>query len=259
MQTYLYLSLIPQALIASMLPPEEFGLYYAVGSAKRSRGQALFFSVDRDQLDPADFPLDVIEERCVPHADGTPKSSIYLSIYRTLERIKPAALTQLHLATDDGRVLTLNPQPYSPQEKDPFYLFQEFCPVSPRVVSRLDPQEFTSFITDPRQPVSVPRIVFCDLTLGGLLANPDSGNIDNLPYPNIGHLRDCLRELSEGPDKPTKTVLRQLTQEVLFRTVRSSFYLGDQESLTEFPMPSKDSLEREHFAWWRSAQSAFGH
>ncbi len=27
----LYLSLIPQALVASMLPPEEFGRYYATG------------------------------------------------------------------------------------------------------------------------------------------------------------------------------------------------------------------------------------
>ncbi len=34
MAIYLYLSLLPEALIASMLCPEEFGTYYAVGSAK---------------------------------------------------------------------------------------------------------------------------------------------------------------------------------------------------------------------------------
>ena len=32
MTVHLYLSFIPEALIASMLPPEEFGDYYAVGA-----------------------------------------------------------------------------------------------------------------------------------------------------------------------------------------------------------------------------------
>lgn len=42
MAIHLYLSLLPEALIASMLSPEDFGTYYAVGSAKKSRGQAMF-------------------------------------------------------------------------------------------------------------------------------------------------------------------------------------------------------------------------
>ena len=258
MTTYLYLSLIPEALIASMLPPEEFGLYYAVGSAKRSRGQAIFFSVDRAQLNADDFPLDTIEDRCVPHPDGSPKTSIYLSIYRTLEHIPTSALTHLHLATEDGRVLTLEPGVADLSAETHTHLFQEFCPVSPRIISRLDPAQFTAFITDPSQPVHVPRIVFCDLTLGPLHDDPESTATDDLPYPNIGHLRDCLRELNAGPAKPTKTVMRQMTHDVLFRTIRRAFYVGDADSLVTFPMPSKDELEREHFAWWRSALSTFG-
>ncbi len=39
---HLYLSLMPEALIASMLSPEEFGAYYAVGTEKKSSGQAIF-------------------------------------------------------------------------------------------------------------------------------------------------------------------------------------------------------------------------
>ena len=46
MTVHLYLSLIPEALIASMLSPEEFGAYYAVGTQKKSRGQAIFFEID---------------------------------------------------------------------------------------------------------------------------------------------------------------------------------------------------------------------
>lgn len=258
MTTHVYLSLIPEALIASMLEPEEFGLYFAIGGAKHSRGQAIFFSVDRDLLAPGDFPLDDLDARCVPHSDGRPKRSIYLSIYRALERVPLAALTALHLATDDGRVLTLEPRPFVADGEDRAHLFQELCPVSPRVVSRLNPQEFTTFITNADQPIHVPQIVFAELTLGNLKNDPDSQDVDNLPYPNIGHLRDCLRELASAPKKPTKTVLRQMTQEVLFRTVRNGFFVGGAGGIVAFTMPPHEVLEREHLAWWRSAQSSFG-
>lgn len=258
MATYLYLSLIPEALVASMLPPDDFGLYYAIGSAKRSRGQAIFFSVDRDKLSAKDFPLDDIDARCVPHPDGSPKLSIYLSIYRVLERVPRDALTALHLTTDDGRVLTLDPSEFMPDGENRAHLYQEFCPVTPRVVSRLNPAEFAGFITDTTRNVHVPRIVFAELTLGNLKNNADHQDIDNLPYPNIGHLRDCLRELAFGPDKATKTVLRQMTQEVLYRTIRNGFFVGDADGITAFTLPTRDALEREHLAWWRSAQTTFG-
>ena len=42
MDIYLYLSLIPEALIASMLPPEEFGTYLAVGTKDPWPGDVFF-------------------------------------------------------------------------------------------------------------------------------------------------------------------------------------------------------------------------
>ena len=48
MTVHLYLSLIPEALIASMLPPEEFGVYYTVGYTKKTSGQAMFVELDPD-------------------------------------------------------------------------------------------------------------------------------------------------------------------------------------------------------------------
>lgn len=259
MTTYLYLSLIPEALVASMLPPDDFGLYYAIGSAKRSRGQAIFFSVDRDKLADTDFPLGDVEARCVAHDDGRPKCSLYLAIYRVLERVPREALTALHLATDDGRVLTVEPREFVPDGEDRAHLYQELCPVTPRIVSHLNPEEFAAFITNTDRNVNVPRIAFTELTLGNLKNDPDHHDIDNLPYPNIGHLRDCLRELSKAPEKASKTVLRQMTQEVLFRTIRNGVFVGDSTGISSFPLPSRDTLEREHLAWWRSAQSTFGH
>ena len=258
MSTHVYLSLIPEGLIASMLSPEEFGSYYAMGSKKRSRGQAIYFEVDRDQLDEQVFPLQKIDELCVAHPDGMPKRSLYLGIYRVLGRVPRTALRALYLATDDGRVLGIEPQSFEPHPEEVLHLYQELCPVSPRVVSTLNPPAFARHITNPEERVHVPRIAFCDLSLGDLHRDPDSARVDNLPYTNIGHLRDCLRELRAKPDKKMKTVLRQMTSEVLFRTVRHAFFVGDQEGITAFPLPSQDQLEREHYAWWRSAQMTFG-
>ena len=137
MATHLYLSLIPEALIASMLTPEEFVVYYAVGSAKKSRGQAIFFEVDPDFRHDF-FRIDEGFRRCVPHEDGSPKRSIYIAVYRVLEHMALGALQRLYLVTQDGRSLGLEPTT-APHDTDGLHLYQEVAPVHPLVVSTLGP------------------------------------------------------------------------------------------------------------------------
>src|SRR6056297_98525 len=103
MKRYIYLSATPEALIASHLPPQEFGNYLAVGTKKRMRGQAIFFSVDLQKLEY--MPEDYLDERLVPYDDGEPKRSVYLSIYRVMEQVALNALGNLYLVTSDGKVL----------------------------------------------------------------------------------------------------------------------------------------------------------
>ena len=52
MDKHLYFSLIPEALIASQLPPEKFGQYYATGYGYKSKGEALFIELDPTFRDP---------------------------------------------------------------------------------------------------------------------------------------------------------------------------------------------------------------
>jgi hypothetical protein len=240
-----------------MLNPEEFGNYYALGSHKRSRGQAIFFEIDPDKAGDALNRADA-EARCVPHEDGSPRKSSYLKIYRALESLPTEALSTLYLTTDDGRTLALNPGEYTAEEDRPLHLYQEVCPVTPRVVSKLNPPDFCRQLTRPDATISVPRIVFAEMKLEDLAHNPDSLTVDNLPYLNLDHLRDCLRELRHTYAKPNKTVIRQMKQDVLFRTIRGGFYLGDQESCRYFPLPSKQELETTYYPWWRSALSGYG-
>jgi len=248
-----YLSLIPQALIASMLTPREFGLYYAVGQKARTRGEAIFF-----ELDPAfrsdDFPFHLIEERCLPHFDGAPKNSVYLSIYRVLSRIPVAAIGNLYLTTDDGKTLELQRGTYEPETERKLHLYQELCPITPMVASRLEAQEFCRFITDERAPVHVPRLAFCELILRTLATDPLFGDAGELPYPNLQHLRDVLGALKNGVEKKSKLFRRHVAEGLFYRTVRGGFFVGDQNDFAYYPMPSLARLEAEHHEWWRSAQ-----
>lgn len=46
-------TMAPEALIASILAPEQFGKYMAVGTKKRTCGQAYFFEVSPDKIGSA--------------------------------------------------------------------------------------------------------------------------------------------------------------------------------------------------------------
>jgi hypothetical protein len=252
MAAHLYLSTIPEALIASMLTPMDFGAYYAVGMEKKSHGQAQFFSVDRGFASDY-FPMSEIDARCVPHPNGEPKHSVYLSVYRVLEHIPLAAIGSLYLATRDGRVLELAPTRELPKFPKGFRFYQEICPVSPRVVSRLDPQEFCAFMTDTKRSIHVPKILFAELSLGELAANPETGSVRDLPYPNVEHLRSCITEVKKDSHKGTKTVDRAAPTDFPYRMVETGFFLGDGKEVKYYPMPPERELQTTHYVWWRSA------
>lgn len=244
-----------------MIPPEEFGAYYATGTQKLSRGRAMFFELP-DDFQSDYFPLAGIEKRCVPHSDGQPRRSTYLSVYRVLEHVPREALGTLFLVTADGRVLGLESgEPSESESREhrrdghSLHLYQEMCPLQPQVVSSLGPREFGRRLTDRKQPVSVDRIVFCELCLNGLAEDPQRGMADNLPYSHIAHLRECLITVRDHREKPFKSVVRSMPDDFLYRTVKGGFYVADGTGLSYYPMPDMEKLEREHYEWWRSAIS----
>lgn len=252
METHLYLSMIPESLVASMLPPEQFGTYLAVGTRTKSHGQAIFFDL-KGEFPSEHFDFSVIPQRCVPHPDGQPKRSVYLAVYRILERVPLAAVNSLWLVTSGGHVLELKQGHMPSKFPGTYHLYQEICPVHPLVVSSLAPDGFFRFLTDPAGPIYVPRICFVDLELAELAENPEHGEVNNLPYAPLDHLRDCLKELRDTPDKHTKNVDRVHPQEFPYRCVKTGFYVGDREEMLHFPFPSREELETTYFPWWRFA------
>jgi len=256
MKKYIYLSLFPEALIASHLSPEEFGAYYATGVFRRSCGQALFFEVDPNFK--SDYlPMDKIDELCQPHADGSPHKSVYLSVYRVLEHVPLASLKNLYVVTSDGKTLEIKPSAFTPDDSK-LFLYQNLAPVRPRVASVLNPAEYVKRLTSEDRLVHTDKIAFCDLLLGDLEKDPENGELGDLPYKNVAHLRDCLKQVQVKGKRNNKIVVRTLMAEILYRTIKSGFYVGDKDAILYYPMPSKEELENKHYNWWRSALASFG-
>lgn len=253
MSFYLYCMAYPvEAFVASMLSPEEFGAYMAIGSKKMSRGKIVFLEINSD-LKTDRFDLDRARRDCRPGPDGRPKSSLYLSVYRVLENLPLESVKTLYLTTKDGRTLGISPQRIPSETAHPrrggVYLYQELAPVRPQVVSGLDPLDFGRLMTDAANPIHVPKLLFARMKVGD---NPATiANEAGLPYDNLPHLQNCAQEvLQEG--KNTKIVERA-EDEFFYTAIIDGLYLAEPGAALYFPFPTEAELKDKYYQWWRSA------
>jgi hypothetical protein len=243
-----------EALVASMLAPEEFATYLALGTRKIARGKVMFFEV-APGFKTGQFNWDKARTECVAGADSKPKSSVYLGVYRVLENVPLDAIRMLYLVTRDGRCLAVSPQRTAPaadhaSRESGVYLYQELCPVRPLVASRLDPLDFGQLITGSTDGIHVPRLFFARLKLGS-----DPKNLvqeASLPYDNLAHIQDCVLEVLEK-SKATKTVERSHPDDFFYTTIMDGFYLAEQNTGLYFPFPMESELKDKYYQWWRSA------
>lgn len=252
MNNYIYLSIAPEAMIGSMLPPVEFGQYMATGTKKSNKSQVIFFELDNDQVKTM-FNNDYLNSRCISKPDGSPKSSVYLSIYRVLEFLPLTAIKDLYLTTDHGHVLKLPRVPYDKDKevKREMHLYQELCPVTPQVASNLSPHQFLKKLTDGSLQIRLPKLLFVDLKLGDLADNPLYGSAEHLPYGSISHLRDCLEIIKTEEKKQMKTVHRLFTGTLLYRTIDTGFYIGSKDDILFYPFPSLAEIEKLNYEFFR--------
>jgi hypothetical protein len=258
MDVHLYFSLIPEALIASNLSPEKFGQYYATGSGYKSKGQSLFFEVDpkfRNEY----FEIDAAIARCVPEADGSPKPSVYISVYRVLEHLPISALGKLYLSTAYGHTLGLERGELIAEKEHCLHLYQDLVPVNNLLVSSHEPKGFYESVTSkPTRYVRFPAVFFAELELGELAADPEYGQVNDLPYSFIHHLREALMVLKPQADssssvKDSKMVQRVHSMEFPYRMVKKGFYVGNGDDLAFYPMLSHRELRDRYSQWWHSA------
>ncbi len=75
-------------------------------------------------------------------------------------------------------------------------MYQEIAPKFPLVVSSLPPLGMYQLLTqDPASLIHLPAVCFVELRLGELADDPEFGQVKDLPYTGVHHLRECLVEL----------------------------------------------------------------
>lgn len=174
-------------------------------------------------------------------------------MYRVLENIPVDAIKSLYLTTQDGRTLGIEPTKKLPPVDEGLHLYREISPVTPLVVSALDPEGFYDLIVkNPTSLIKLPAVCFAELRLGDLAHDPVNAEVGDLPYSNIEHLRGCLKAL-KGKPVNTKMVDRMPSGAIPFRTIKNGFFLGNAKKLLYFPLPDEKTLVEQYYRWWRSA------
>ncbi len=252
MYVHYYVTLFPvEALIASQLDPGRFGAYMATGSKKGAYENIMFMEIDGGFGDYFDWTY--AREKCVPHQNGDPKNSLYLSVYRTLENVPLPAMRSLYLTTRDGRSLELGKSVLEEHpEKRGFWVYQELCPIRPLAVSTLDPMDFSRYMCDPSTKTWVPKIVFADLKVVDV-SSEDPANGPAVYDRNLEHLKDCIAAVTELKAKPNKIVDRSSVDRFTFQIIGDGIYVGDGDSVVVYRMKSAADLRRHHYEWGRSA------
>jgi hypothetical protein len=253
MEVHYYLTVFPmEALIASGLEPRQFGAYMAAGPKKGSCEQIIFTEIGPGFGDHFDW--EYAQRRCKPRSDGTPKHSVYLSIYRVMEFVPLDKLHSLYLTTQDGRTLELQQEPYQPpSEGGDFYIYKELCPITPIVISTLEPASFAASMTNPASKTYIPTIVFADLKMIDLEDLENTGNIGGMFIEKIDHIRECMQDIMDKKEKTNKIIDRSHLESFTYQIIREGIYIGRGKNLSFYRMKSLEELKKYHRDWARSA------
>lgn len=255
---HLYMIVFPiNALVASQLDPEDFGMHYAVGSTKHYSGKVIFSELDINFRDPY-FEIDKYLELTVPDPiNNRPKRTKFISSYGVIEHIPLNTLQKLYLVKSNGKVLPLEKQEYTTVNRPGLIrLYQEICPLETLVASTKNQREFGKFITRETKSKGAPKILFTQIDFNideFFQVNKGKGIIScQIPNVNPYRVKECIEELKKHPEKLTKTIsLGSVLKDISFSMIRHGFWFVDGEEMAFFPMPSIEELETKYFYWWK--------
>ncbi len=254
---HLYMIVFPiNALVASQLKPTEFAEHYTIGSAKHYKGKVVFAEVDIKFRNPY-FDIDHYLSQTVPHPDGRPKKTKFVSSYGVLEHVDLKALKNLYLVTANGKALELVAKPYDAvNEPGLVRIYQEMTPLTNLVASTLDQRSFGKYITSETKSKGAPKICFTqyEFNVEEFLEKNKNRDMMYSPIPetNPARLYEYLLELKTHPDKKTKTIsLNTTLLDASYGLIRHGIWFAEAGTMVFYPMPSREVLERDYYDWWR--------
>ena len=261
-EKHLYVIMWPNyALVASMLPPTAFGAHYTLGSSRYFHGQVVYAEIDENYRNEY-FSIDRYLDEVKPKADGSPKRTKFISTYRVLEHVDLSAFRNLYISSVEGKVLELQKESTYDREHQSGFVrtFQEICPLSTIVLTFMSPAEFGQYITDPELPKGAPKVMFTqiDLNIESFLQQLESDPFHSSPIPNVHphKLRQQILQLRANPNKRVKGIsLDSVFGRIAFTRLRAGFWIASGKELIHYPIPDRETLEREHFEFYRSIDS----
>lgn len=247
-----YLTVFPnELLVASMLEPDQFGAYLATSIKTGSHEQLIFVELTGEFGN--DFDWDYAREQTVPHENGDPKNSVYLAVYRVLERIPLNKLGTLYMTTPDGRTLGLQQSPFPDRTKPaPYYIYQDLCPVHPLVISALPLKEFGEYMVSDEFKSNLPVLCYCDLKVVTMDDSGHTGNVGPIYDHKYGHLQRCIEAVTVR-GKKTKIMERTFAGRFTYQSVQSGFAFVARGEKIWYAMPGRDELAELNYDWARSA------
>ena len=254
---HLYLILYPnEALVASQLTPEEFGMHYSVGSPRHFKGKVIFVEMDISFRHPY-LRIDEYLKQTESPIPGRRKRTKFVKSYRVLEHVEFSALQKLYLVTTEGGTLGLE-QCEQPPYGDEYRvrLYQEICPLRLLVASSLDPGKFGHYITAETWSKGAPKIFFTKYNIDVAATVTDNAvhayNMGPLPNVNPTNLPTALKELQEDPAKKSKTVsLNPNLDFMSYKSIKQGFWFSGGQETVFYRMPGMDELREKHYSWWR--------
>ena len=249
---FYYMTLFPtEALIASMLTPEQFGAYMATGYKSGSHEQLIFAEITEEF--GTDFDWAYAHANTVPDEKGKPKHSVYLSVYRVLERVPLDKIGSLYLTTSDGQTLGINKSSEKVlYPEKPYYLYQNLCPANPLVVSAFPPDEYGDYMVSESVKISLPALCYCDLKVIDVREPALTGNIGPMYDRNLGHLNECIKAVTVR-GKKTKMLERTFAGRFTYQIIQTGFTIVNRSGKIHYTMPSKDILLKNYYNWAYSA------
>jgi hypothetical protein len=254
---HLYLILFPNAaLVGSQLDPLDFGRHFVSGSSKYYDGKLIFAEVDMSFRNSY-FKIDEMLKELVPHPDGRPKSTKYVSTYRVLEHVDYDKLMNLYITTPEGHTLELKEGAYQAKHQAGYIrVFGEINPVSMVVLSDYNFLEFGKYITSPTNFVGAPKMFYTqiDLDIDDYLKQSEANPLMSSPIPDVhpSVLKNSIVEMRTLKDKHTKGLsLNSPLSKISFRHLRHGFMFASQTVSKFYPMPSLEEIEKNNYKFWK--------
>jgi len=255
-QKRLYQILYPNnSLVASQLNPEEFGKHYQVGSARHYEGKVIFTEVD------AGFRHDFfnIEEGfkgLIPHKDGRPKATKFISSYRVLEHVDLDALKSLYLVTPNGRLLELKQGKHDKHHQPGFIrTYAQICPTTVLAMTKLNAVEYAQYITRPRHSKWVPKLFFTqiELPINQFLKDFEENPFISPPFPFVhpAKLRNSILELKNTGKEAKGISLNSDLEKIPYTKIRHGFWIVCEQKSAFFPMPDSETIKKGNYDFYK--------